>query len=118
MDDVEIWLSAGRSVTRSDGPAAAEPLFRHAVTLAPGAAAARQQYGLNLLLLERFADAARELGEAIRLDAADADSLAHLAYAEMKLNRLDPARHHVAAALKVDPAHDLARQLTAALGGK
>ena len=110
-DDAEIWLSAGRSVTRGEGPAAAEPLFRHAVTLAPDRPAARQQYGLNLLLLERFPDAARELGEAVRLDASNADSLAHLAYAEIRLNRLEPARQHVAAALKADPAHDLARQL-------
>jgi Flp pilus assembly protein TadD len=73
---------------------------------------------LNLLLLERFADAARELDEAVRLDATNADSLAHLAYAEIKLNRLDPARQHVAAALKVDPAHGLARQLAAALSAK
>lgn len=118
MDDVEVWLSAGRSVTRSEGPAAAEPLFRHAATLAPDRAAAHQQYGLNLLLLERFADAARELDEAVRLDATNADSLAHLAYAEIKLNRLDPARQHVAAALNVDPAHGLARQLAAALSAK
>jgi Tfp pilus assembly protein PilF/4-amino-4-deoxy-L-arabinose transferase-like glycosyltransferase len=118
MDDVEVWLSAARSVTRTEGPAAAEPLFRHAATLAPDRAAAHQQYGLNLLLQERFADAARELDEAVRLEATNADSLAHLAYAEIKLNRLDAGRQHVAAALKVDPAQGLARQLAAALRAK
>ena len=115
-DDARVWLSAGRTATRSGGPAAAEPLFHHAAALAPRDAAARQQYGLNLLLLERFRDAERELGEAVRLDPANTDSLAHLAYAEVKLNRLPPAREHVAAALAIDPQHALARQLAGALG--
>jgi 4-amino-4-deoxy-L-arabinose transferase-like glycosyltransferase len=115
-DDPEVWLTAARTLTRSDGPAAAEPLFRHAAALAPNRPSARQQYGLNLLLLERFADAERELTEAVRLDPNDADSLAHLAYAEIKLNRLEPARRHVAAALATDPLNPLARQLAAALG--
>ena len=115
-DDVEVWLSAGRTVARSEGASAAEPLFRQGATLAPEHAAARQQYGLNLLLLERFPDAERELAEAVRLEPANADSLAHLAYAEIKLNQLGPARQHLSAALKADPAHPLARQLAAALG--
>ena len=115
-EDARVWLSAGRTATRSGGPAAAEPLFQHAAALAPANAAARQQYGLNLLLLERFQDAERELGQAVRLDPANADSLAHLAYAEVKLNRLPPAREHVAAALAIDPKHALARQLAGALG--
>ena len=115
-DDAQVWLRAGRTATRNGGPSSAEPLFRHAAELAPQHAAARQQYGLNLLLLERFQEAARELSEAVRLEPANADSLAHLAYAEVKLNRLPPAREHVAAALGIDPQHALARQLAGALG--
>ena len=115
-DNVEMWLAAARSVARTADAAAAEPLFRHAATLDPTHAAARQQYGLNLLLLERFDAAERELREAVRLDARDADSLAHLAYAEIKLNRVAAAREHVAAALAVDREHALARQLARALG--
>ena len=115
-DDPDVWLAAGRLASRSTSPLAAEPLFRQAAKLAPDRAAARQQYGLNLLLLERFADAERELAEAVRLGPRDADSLAHLAYAEIKLNRLAAAREHVAAALAVNRRHGLANQLARALG--
>jgi Flp pilus assembly protein TadD len=114
-DNPEMWLAAARATTRDQGPLAAEPLFRHAATLVPTHAAARQQYGLNLLLLERFEETERELAEAVRLDPRDADSLAHLAYAEIKLNRLESARQHVTAALAVEAAHPLARQLAAVL---
>ncbi|HEX6322493.1 MAG TPA: tetratricopeptide repeat protein [Vicinamibacterales bacterium] len=115
-DDVEMWLRMGRVSSRSEGPAAAEPFFRRAVQLAPDQASARQQYGLNLLLLGRHEDARRELAEAVRLDPDDVDSLAHLAYAEVQLGDADAARRHVRAALARQPDHTLTRQLAAALG--
>ncbi|HUF23772.1 MAG TPA: tetratricopeptide repeat protein, partial [Vicinamibacterales bacterium] len=114
-DDVEVWLRLGRLSSRSEGPAAAEPFFRRAAQLEPEQASARQQYGLNLVLLDRLDEAARELREAVRLAPRDADSLAHLAYCEIKLGRVDDARAHVRAALAVQPDHSLARQLAAAL---
>lgn len=49
-------------------------------------------------------DARRELQEAVRLDPQDADSLAHLAYCELKLGRVAEARPHLAAALRLDPS--------------
>ncbi|MEX2271078.1 MAG: tetratricopeptide repeat protein [Vicinamibacterales bacterium] len=115
-DDVEVWLRLGRLSARTEGPAAAEPFFRRAVQLKPEQASARQQYGLNLLVLGRIEDAQQELREAVRLDPRDADSLAHLAYCEIKLGDVAAARRHVAAALAVDPNHALGRQLAAALG--
>jgi 4-amino-4-deoxy-L-arabinose transferase-like glycosyltransferase len=114
-DDAEMWLRMGRMASRSEGPAAAEGFFRRAVQLQPEQASARQQYGLNLVLLDRFDEAARELREAVRLAPRDADSLAHLAYCEVKLGRLDEAREHVRAALEAQPDQALARQLAAAL---
>jgi Flp pilus assembly protein TadD len=81
----------------------------------PGDAATRQQYGLNLLVLNRFEDAARELGEAARLNPRDVDTLSRLAYAELKLQRLDDARHHAEAALALNPQDPLAQQLVAIL---
>lgn len=52
----------------------------------------------------------------MRLDPRDADSLAHLAYCEIKTNEIEDARAHVRAALAIAPANALARQLAAALG--
>jgi 4-amino-4-deoxy-L-arabinose transferase-like glycosyltransferase len=115
-DDPDVWLRLGRLSARTQGSAAADPFFRRAVQLAPEQASARQQHGLNLLLLERIVDAKRELAEAVRLDPKDPDSLAHLAYCELKLGDLEQARLHVRAALTSAPDHELARQLAAALG--
>lgn len=115
-DDAGVWLRLGRLAARTQGSAAADPFFRRAVQLAPEQASARQQHGLNLLLLGRIVDAKRELAEAVRLDPDDPDSLAHLAYCEIKLGEVEAARGHVRATLKHAPDHQLARQLAAALG--
>ena len=68
------------------------------------------------MLLNRLEEASRELQEAVRRDPQDADSLAHLAYCEAKLGRVEEARPRIAAALRLDPGNVLARQLAAALG--
>jgi len=115
-DDVEMWLRLGRLSSRTKGAAYAEPFFRRAVQIKPDLASARQQYGLNLLLLGRIEDAKRELEESARLDSQDVDTLAHLAYCEIKLGQLDDARRHVRSALKLKPDHDLSGTLAAALG--
>jgi Flp pilus assembly protein TadD len=99
-------------------PDVAEPFFRQAVAMQPEAAAARQQYGLALLVLDRFEDAARELGAAARVNPADADTLSRLAYAEYRLGRLDDARRHARATLAIDPNDRLARELTAAMANR
>lgn len=111
----EDWLRVGRLASEVRAPAAGEPFFRQAVTLAPSDAAAHQQYGLNLLVLGRFDESARELGEAVRLDPKNAASLSHLAYAEAKLGRIPEARAHLAAALAIDSADPMAQQLAAIL---
>ena len=110
-DDAEAWLRLGRLASQVRAPDAAEPFFRHAVQMRPDLAAARQQFGLNLLVLGRFDEAGRELAEASRLDPRDADSLSHLAYCEYKLGRPAEAREHALAALALNPDDALARQL-------
>ncbi len=114
--DPDAWLRVGRLATELHAPDVAEPFFRHAAGLRPAQAAARQQYGLNLLVLHRYEAAARELGEAVRLDPRDADGLARLAYCELELGRMDDARMHVAAALALNPRDPLAVRLLAAIG--
>jgi tetratricopeptide (TPR) repeat protein len=108
----DTLLRVGRLTAREQTAEAAEPYFRRAAALRPDLAAARVQYGLNLLVLGRLEDARRELAEAARLDPRDADALAHLAYCEFQLGRAAEARVHVAAALAIDPQHDLARRLS------
>jgi Flp pilus assembly protein TadD len=114
-DDPEIWLRLGRLSARTEGPASADPFFRRAAALAPAQASARQQHGLNLLVLHRMDEARVELREAVRLDPSDVDSLAHLAYCEIKLGDVETARRHVRAALALKPDDALARQLAGAL---
>ena len=109
--DAEAWLRLGRIAMEARAPEVAEPFFRHATAMQPAHAETRQQYGLNLLVLNRFADAARELSESARLNPRDADTLSRLAYAEAKLGRTADARQHALAALAVDPNDPLARQL-------
>jgi tetratricopeptide (TPR) repeat protein len=115
-DDYEGWLSLGRLAMEARAPAVAEPFFHRATIMRPDVAAARQQYGLNLLVSGRLEDAYRELSEAVRLDPRNADSLSHLAYCEISLNKPEAARSHVRAALALSPDDPLARQLATALG--
>jgi tetratricopeptide (TPR) repeat protein len=107
----DTWLRLGRLAMEARAPDVAEPFFRHAAALQPADAATRQQYGLNLLVLNRFEDAARELSESARLNPRDADTLSRLAYAEAKLGRTADARQHALAALAIDPHDQLASQL-------
>jgi 4-amino-4-deoxy-L-arabinose transferase-like glycosyltransferase len=114
-DDVEVWLKVGRLAMQVKAPGEAERFFRQAVAMRPNQASARLQFGLDLLILGRCDEAIRELSEATRLDPNDPDALAHLAYCELKVGNLADARAHAAAALALDQAHTLARQLSGAL---
>src|SRR5262249_60187957 len=85
--DVEPWLKLGRIASQARAPDVGERFFRHAAALRPDLASARQQYGLNLLVLGRLEEGARELGEAVRLDPGNPDSLSGLAACELRLAR-------------------------------
>jgi tetratricopeptide (TPR) repeat protein len=108
IDDVEVWLRLGRMAAQARAPEVAEPFFRHGAQMRPDLAAARQQYGLNLMVLGRFEEAARELGEAVRLNPRDPDSLAALGYCELRLGRVADARAHAKAAVAISPDNALA----------
>ncbi len=114
--NADAWMKVGRLAGEMHAPEIAEPFFAQAAAVQPDFAPARQQHGLNLAVLNRFDEAARELGEAVRLDTRDADALAYLAYCEAKLGRPDAARDHAKAALALKPDHPLANQVLAALG--
>jgi tetratricopeptide (TPR) repeat protein len=108
-DDVEAWLRLGRLASQSRAPAVAERFFRRAAEMRPDLAAARQQFGLNLLVLGRLDEAFGELSQAVRLEPRNADSLSALAFAELRLGRIADARAHAAAALAINPGDPLAR---------
>ena len=110
-DDADAWTRAGRLAVSAHAPEDAEPFFAHAAAIRPDDAAVRQQHGLNLLVLERIPEAARELEAASRLDPRDPDTLSRLAYCELKLGRVGDARAHASAALALNPGDRLAREL-------
>jgi Tfp pilus assembly protein PilF len=112
----ESWLKLGRLAAQAQAPDVAEPFFRRAAEMQPQSAAVRQQYGLNLMVLRRYEDAARELAVAAHLDPQDPDTLSRLAFCELKLGRLNDARAHADAALRLNPGDALARQLAMELG--
>jgi Flp pilus assembly protein TadD/4-amino-4-deoxy-L-arabinose transferase-like glycosyltransferase len=109
--DVEVWLRLGRLAATAQAPDVADRFFREAVTRQPGLAAARLQYGLNLLVQNRLPDAERELREATRLDPRDADAWAHLAYCHLGLGRPDEARRSAERALALDAGNGMARAI-------
>jgi tetratricopeptide (TPR) repeat protein len=115
-DDPEAWLRLGRLAAQVRAPDVAAPLFRRAVQMRPDRADTHQQLGLNLLILEKFEEAARELAEAARLDPRDADSFSHLAYCELKIGRASDARAHALAALALNPEDQLAKGIIRAGG--
>ena len=115
-DEAEAWLRLGRLAMAVRAPDVAEPYFKHAVQMQPEVGAARQQLGLNLLVLGKIDEAAVELGHAVRLDPRDPDSLSHLAYCELKLGRVADARTHAQAALALNPGDELAKGIIRAGG--
>ena len=112
-DEADVWLQIGRLAASVKAPELAERFFRQGAALAPNVSAARLQYGLNLLVVNRIDEAARELDAAVRLDPRDPDALAHLAYCELVLGRRDDARRHADAALAIAPGHALASAVRA-----
>jgi tetratricopeptide (TPR) repeat protein len=107
----DAWLRLGRLAAEAHAPDAAEPFFRHAVEMDPGSPSGQQQLGLNLLVLNRWEDAAAVLARAAQLDPRDSDTLSHLAYCEAKLGRAEDARSHAAAALAINPQDPLATEI-------
>lgn len=110
---VETLLRLGRQAATSGAHGVAEGFFRDAAGLQPDMAAARMQYGLNLLLQNRLPDAETELRAVVRLDPKDADGWAHLAYCQFGLGRRDEARQSAEAALALDAGNTMAHAILA-----
>lgn len=113
---VDVWLQLGKRAGSVNAPDVAERFFRRAVAIAPDNARAHHLLGLDLLVLQRYEEAAHEFETAARLDPRNAESLATLAYCEERLSRHAEARRHAEAALALDPSHAIARKVLAKLG--
>src|SRR5262249_9756966 len=101
----------GRLAAEAHAPDAAGPFFRHAVEMDPGSASGQQQLGLNLLVFNRWEDAAAILARAAQLDPRDADTPSPLAYCEAKLGRTQDSGTHVGAELAINPQDPLATEI-------
>ena len=115
-DDADTWLRVGRLAAEVKELSLAESFLRHAAQMQPDLSRAHEQYGVVLVVLNRFEEGAREFTAAVRLDPKAADSHAYLALCDAKLGRIDEARAHLDEALRLDPQSPLARQIMAALG--
>lgn len=113
LDLAETLLSLGRLAATSGAHDVAERFFRDAAQQQPNMAAARVQYGLNLLVQNKLLEARTELQAAVRLDPKDAEALAHLAYCQFGLGQRDQARASAEAALALDPANTMAQAVYA-----
>ena len=115
-DDVESLAEGGPAGDAGESAGRGRALLpaggRHATECrrAPGCSTASTCW-YSTAVTRRFP----ELAEAARLDPKDPESLAHLAYCEIKLGRLPEARAHAEAALALDPGHALARQVIGAI---
>ena len=109
------FVDLARLAVQLQEPRLAEAFSRAALASRPGFAAAHAQLGASFNLSGRFADARRELEEAIRLDPRDAGSYVGLAVAEANLGRLPEARAHLDAALRLDPGSAQANRVRQAI---
>jgi Flp pilus assembly protein TadD len=110
-------VALARVAVQLQQPRLAETFSRAALAARPDLAAAHAQLGASFNLSGRFADARRELEEAIRLDPGDAGSHVGLAVAEANLGRLPEARAHINAALRLDPGSAQANRVRQAIEG-
>src|SRR5262245_38661745 len=113
--DAERWVALAALAVQLQEPRLGEMFSRTALAARPGFAAAHGQLGASFNLSGRFADARRELEEAIRLEPRDAASYVGLAVAEANLGRLPDARRHIEDALRLDPVSAQANRVRQAL---
>ncbi|HJZ78439.1 MAG TPA: tetratricopeptide repeat protein [Vicinamibacterales bacterium] len=114
-NDAEQWVALAQLAVQLQDPRLAETFSRKALAARAGFAAAHAQLGASFNLSGRFADARRELDEAIRLDPRDVASHVGLAVAEANLGRMAEARAQIEEALRLDPRSDQANRVREAL---
>ena len=104
----EVWIQFGKRAAAVGAPDVAERFLRRAVQLAPNSAEAHGLLGVDLMELQRYAEATVELDESLRVQPRNADILAMLALAEAQLHRDREAWQHARKALELRPKHPIA----------
>jgi len=107
---VKVWIEFGKRAAAVGAPDIAERFLGRAVQLAPDSAEAHGLLGIDLMQLQRYAEAAAELDETLRLQPQNADILAMLALAEAEIGRDREAWQHARRALQLRPKHPIASQ--------
>ena len=72
--DVAVWLQLARRAAELNAPDLAERFLRSAVAVAPDSAAAHHMLGIDLLVLQRPEEAAREFETTLRIQPENADA--------------------------------------------
>jgi len=114
-DEADRWVALAQLAVQLQEPPLAEAFARHAIAARPDDGAAHARLGDALNLEHRWADAARELEDAVRLNPRDATAHVGLAVADANTGRLSDARRHVREALRLDPGSEPARRLQEAI---
>jgi tetratricopeptide (TPR) repeat protein len=117
-DHPDTWLQSGRLAIRLEAVDVAVDLFRRAVALVPSSTAARDQLAIALMLAGDLDTARTEFGVVVRADPGNADAWAHLAYIDARRGAASDALGHANRALALDPTHELATKVVAAITGK
>lgn len=106
--DVTASIEFGKRAAAVGAPDVAERFLRHATELAPHSAAAHGLLGVDLMELQRYADAAIEFEHSLAAEPQNADMLAMLALAEAQLHRDRDSWQHARRALELRPKHPIA----------
>jgi 4-amino-4-deoxy-L-arabinose transferase-like glycosyltransferase/thioredoxin-like negative regulator of GroEL len=114
-EPADLWLQLGRSASTLRQLDLAGDFFAQAVQQTPDDADARLQYGVNLVLRNQIDQAAEQLRAAQRLSPRQPDVLAYLAYCAAATGDVDTARRLASDALVIDPAHQVAQSVLAAI---
>ena len=113
--DAESWYTLGQLAMQLQAPALAETFLERAIAAAPGASKPRQDLGLALAMMNRYAEAVPQFEQGVLLDPADPAAQLNLAVAYAQVGRIVDARAHAEAALRLKPDYPKAREFLALL---
>ena len=113
--DAQSWHVLGRFALQLQSPSLAASFLREAVAADGRVSAFRQDLGLALATMGRYAEAIAEFEQGVALDPADPAARLNLAVAYAESGRSASARAQAQEALRLKPDYERARQFLRAL---
>jgi len=110
-DDAGRWTALGQLAIQLLEPQLAEMFCRKALAVGPDFEPALARLGAALNIAGKWADAARELEAAVRLDPRDANAQADLAFADFRLGHVAEGQRHAQEALRLDPGSERIKRM-------